>query len=205
MLHLLAVGSRQIDALKSSLLEKDDPGVKKELKALQERRDKDKAKECENPDLAEKAKNDADNAFNNADYPRAIEFDTEAIKPSPGNPTREAYQQALEIDPNNAEARFGLENIEAQINIWSAFSCGMFTPLLTFLSYSSLFLLNWSCSLRFSSSRRRASSLSRNADELTRKLWPLLSLVLALALGSFLRTGGESCWSGTCSFKLPSP
>lgn len=68
-----------IEALKSSLLEKNDRAGKKELKGLQERRTKQKAKEYENPELAEKAKNDGNNAFKNTDYLPAIEFYTEAI------------------------------------------------------------------------------------------------------------------------------
>jgi stress-induced-phosphoprotein 1 len=157
-----------IEALSASLLEKQDPVVKRELKAIRDRREKQRAKEYEDPRLAEEARLAGNEAFKTGDYPRAIEQYTEAIRRAPRNPTmysnraaaysklgefpmaikdcdaaiaidsnfvkaytrkgfchftmkeynraRDCYNQALRIDPNNAEALSGIENIEIQLS-----------------------------------------------------------------------------------------
>jgi stress-induced-phosphoprotein 1 len=157
-----------IEALSASLLEKQDPVVKRELKAFRDRREKQRAKEYEDGALAEDAKLQGNDAFKAGDYPRAIERYTEAIRRAPRNPTmysnraaaysklgefpmaikdcdaaiaidskfvkaytrkgfchftmkeysraRDCYNQALRIDPENAEALSGVENIDIQLS-----------------------------------------------------------------------------------------
>jgi stress-induced-phosphoprotein 1 len=156
-----------IEALKASILEKKDPQVQKELKKMQDKWEKQKAQAYENPELSEQAKNDGNMAFKNGDFPKAIDFYTEAIKRAPRNPAlysnraaaysklgempmavkdceraleldpvfvkaytrkaychyamkeyykaRDCYNEALRIDPNNAEAVDGLQSIDVQI------------------------------------------------------------------------------------------
>jgi stress-induced-phosphoprotein 1 len=74
-----------IDALTSSLLEKQDPTVKRELRLLQDKRAKQKAQEYENPELAEKARQEGNTAFKDGKFPDAVALYTEAIKRSPRN------------------------------------------------------------------------------------------------------------------------
>ena len=111
-----------IEALKSSLLEKKDPQVTRELKKLQTLLEKKKAQEYENPELAEKAKQEGNNFFANKDFPKAIECYSEAIKRAPRNPAlysnrAAAYsklgelpmaikdcEKAIEIDPKFVKA-----------------------------------------------------------------------------------------------------
>jgi stress-induced-phosphoprotein 1 len=111
-----------IDALNASVLEKTDPNVKRELKRVSDLLAKRKAKEYENPELAEKAKQEGNEFFKKADYPAAIDKYSEAIKRQPNNPflysnRAAAYSKlaempsaladcdrALEIDPNFIKA-----------------------------------------------------------------------------------------------------
>jgi stress-induced-phosphoprotein 1 len=111
-----------IEALKSSLLEKKDSGVQKELKRLQDKWEKQKAQAYESPELSEQAKNEGNLAFKNGDFPKAIEHYSEAIKRAPRNPAlysnrAAAYsklgempmaikdcEKALEIDPTFVKA-----------------------------------------------------------------------------------------------------
>lgn len=111
-----------IESLKSSLLEKKDPQVQRELKRLETLYEKKKAQEYENPELAEKAREEGNNFFSNKDFPKAIESYTEAIKRAPRNPTlysnrAAAYsklgelpmaikdcEKAIEIDPKFVKA-----------------------------------------------------------------------------------------------------
>jgi stress-induced-phosphoprotein 1 len=156
-----------IEALGASLLEKQDPAVKKELRALQDKRAKQKAQEYENPELAEKARQDGNTAFKDGKFPEAVALYSEAIKRAPrsaplfsnraaaysklgefpmaiadcekaieldGNfskaytrkaychymmkeyyKARDCYNQALQIDPNNADALGGLDEISAAL------------------------------------------------------------------------------------------
>lgn len=111
-----------IDALNSSLLEKQDPQVRREKKRLEDLLVKKKAAEYENPELAEKAKNEGNDHFRNGKFPEAIERYSEAIKRAPRNPAlysnrAAAYSKlgempmaikdcdkAIEIDPKFAKA-----------------------------------------------------------------------------------------------------
>ena len=110
-----------IDALSASLLEKQDPLVRREKKRLEDLLVKKKAAEYENPELAEKAKNEGNEHFKNGQFPEAIECYTEAIKRAPRNPAlysnrAAAYtklgempmaikdcEKAIEIDPKFAK------------------------------------------------------------------------------------------------------
>lgn len=111
-----------IEALNNSLLEKNDPQVRRQVKKLQDISTKRKAAAYENPELSEQAKNEGNMCFKNGDYPKAIEHYTEAIKRAPRNPAlysnrAAAYSKlgempmaiadcdkSLEIDPNFAKA-----------------------------------------------------------------------------------------------------
>ena len=111
-----------IESLKSSLLEKNDSQVRRELNRLEQLYEKKKAQEYENPELAEKAKQEGNNMFAAKDFPKAIELYTEAIKRAPRNPAlysnrAAAYSKltefpmaisdcdkAIEIDPNFVKA-----------------------------------------------------------------------------------------------------
>lgn len=113
---------KAIESLKSSLLEKKDPQVQRELKRLENLYEKNKAKEYENPELAEKAKQEGNTHFANKDFPKAIECYSEAIKRAPRNPAlysnrAAAYsklgelpmaikdcEKAIEIDPKFVKA-----------------------------------------------------------------------------------------------------
>jgi len=111
-----------ISALNSSILEKKDPVVKRELKRLQDLKIKRDAAAYENPELADKAKNEGNACFRNNDFPTAIEHYNEAIKRSPRSAPlysnrAAAYsklgempmaikdcEKAIELDPNFARA-----------------------------------------------------------------------------------------------------
>ena len=77
---------KAIEALNASLLEKQDPTVRRELKKLQDKLEKQKAREYENPELADKAREEGNNFFRQGQYPKAIDCYTEAIKRAPRNP-----------------------------------------------------------------------------------------------------------------------
>ena len=111
-----------IEALKASILEKQDPTVKRELKRLEDINARRKAAAYENPELAEQAKQEGNKFFQEKKFPEAIERYTEAIKRAPRNPTlysnrAAAYSKlmeypmalkdcdkAIEIDPKFAKA-----------------------------------------------------------------------------------------------------
>jgi stress-induced-phosphoprotein 1 len=111
-----------IEALKLSILEKKDPEVQKELKKLQDKWEKQKAQAYEDPALSEQAKTEGNTAFQQQNYPKAVDLYTEAIKRAPRNPAlysnrAAAYsklgempmavrdcEKALEIDPNFVKA-----------------------------------------------------------------------------------------------------
>ncbi|OHT12567.1 TPR Domain containing protein [Tritrichomonas foetus] len=111
-----------IESLKSSLLEKKDPQVQRELKRLENLLAKKKAQEYENPELAEQAKQEGNTFFANKEFPQAIERYSEAIKRAPRNPAlysnrAAAYsklgelpmaikdcEKAIEIDPQFVKA-----------------------------------------------------------------------------------------------------
>ena len=76
----------EIDALKSSLLEKKDIQVQKELRRLEEALEKKKIQEYENPELAEKAQKEGNDFFSKNEFTKAIESFNEAIKRAPRNP-----------------------------------------------------------------------------------------------------------------------
>jgi stress-induced-phosphoprotein 1 len=111
-----------IEALKSSLAEKNDPAIKKELRRLEDTWQRQKAAAYEDPTIAEREREAGNEVFKNGDLPGAIARYTEAIKRAPRNPLlylnrAAAYQrlgelpiavadcdQALAIDPNFAKA-----------------------------------------------------------------------------------------------------
>ena len=122
--NYVALGNLEqaIEALNSSLLEKQDPQVRREKKRLEDLLAKKKAAEYENPELSEKAKNEGNDFFRKGQFPEAIERYTEAIKCAPRNPAlysnrAAAYSKlgempmaikdcakAIEIDPKFAKA-----------------------------------------------------------------------------------------------------
>jgi tetratricopeptide (TPR) repeat protein len=75
-----------ITALSGSLLEKQDPVVKRKLKASRHRREEQCAKEYEDDAPGEEAKLQGNVAFKAFDYPCAIERYTEAIGRARRNP-----------------------------------------------------------------------------------------------------------------------
>lgn len=111
-----------INALNSSLLEKKDPTVKRELTRIQQLKAKRDAAAYENPEIAEKEKLEGNTCFRNGDLPGAIAHYNEAIKRAPRNPAMysnraAAYSKlgempmalkdcdkAIEIDPNFIKA-----------------------------------------------------------------------------------------------------
>lgn len=111
-----------IEALKSSLLEKRDPIVKRELTRLENLKSKRDAEAYENPELAEKARLEGNEYFRKKDFPKAIECYTEAIKRAPRDATpysnrSAAYcglgeypmalkdaEKAIELDPKFVKA-----------------------------------------------------------------------------------------------------
>jgi stress-induced-phosphoprotein 1 len=68
-----------IEALTASLVENKDPVVSRQLRALQDQR----AKQYENPELAEKARQEGNTAFKDGKFPEAIALYSEAIKRAP--------------------------------------------------------------------------------------------------------------------------
>ena len=72
-----------IAALNSSLLEKKDPTVKRELTRLEQIKSKRDAAAYENPEIAEEEKNKGNECFRSGDIPKAIEHYTEAIRRAP--------------------------------------------------------------------------------------------------------------------------
>lgn len=72
-----------ISALQSSLLEKKDPTVKRELTKLEQLKAKRDAAAYENPEIAEKEKEEGNKCFREGNIPKAIEHYNEAIKRAP--------------------------------------------------------------------------------------------------------------------------
>lgn len=111
-----------IEALKSSLFEKKDPQVQKELRNLESLLKKKKLLEYQNPELAEKAKDEGNSFYKNNEFVKAIDCYNEAIKRGPKNPVyysnrAAAYlklndiqkamndcNKAIDLDPNFAKA-----------------------------------------------------------------------------------------------------
>jgi stress-induced-phosphoprotein 1 len=111
-----------IEALNSSLLEKKDSTVKRELTRLEALKAKRDAAAYEDPEIAEQERNAGNKCFREGDIPKAIEHYTEAIKRAPRDARlysnrAGAYSKlgempmalkdcdkAIELDPNYAKA-----------------------------------------------------------------------------------------------------